>query len=135
MPVESLTLDDERFVDLLGKLIGEARHLQNNPPDFVPRCSCRRQATHKQPSQTLGDPWDPLSPTGHPTRRREDRAGQHILSVLEPLSEAHGGPLRIKHISFVEGRGNIIVEVLFNNLQHGGNWRLFRVAEAQGVRL
>lgn len=33
-----------------------------------------------------------------------------MLDVLEPLSEEHGWPLRIQHVSFVEGRGNIIVE-------------------------
>lgn len=37
-------------------------------------------------------------------------AGRHVLDVLEPLSDEHGGPLHIQHISFVEGRGNIIVE-------------------------
>lgn len=34
--ISDLQLDDTRFVDLLGKLIGEAKHLQNNPPEFVP---------------------------------------------------------------------------------------------------
>jgi len=37
-------------------------------------------------------------------------AGRHVLDVLVPLSDEHGGPLHIQHISFVEGRGNIIVE-------------------------
>lgn len=37
-------------------------------------------------------------------------AAQHVLAVLEPLSEDHGGPLRIQHVSFVEGRGNVLVE-------------------------
>lgn len=37
-------------------------------------------------------------------------AARHVLEVLEPLSVDHDGPLIVRHISFVEGRGNIIVE-------------------------
>lgn len=33
-----------------------------------------------------------------------------MLDMLEPLSVEHGGPLLIQHVSFVEGRGNVIVE-------------------------
>lgn len=36
-------------------------------------------------------------------------AARHVLDILEPLSDEHGGPLRVQHVSFVEGRGNIIV--------------------------
>ena len=31
-----LELDEERYVELLSKLIGESEHVQNNPPKFVP---------------------------------------------------------------------------------------------------
>lgn len=34
--LSAFKLDDAKFVDLLGKLIGESKHLQNNPPDHVP---------------------------------------------------------------------------------------------------
>jgi len=37
-------------------------------------------------------------------------AARHVLEVLEPFTVENGGPLRIKHVSFVEGRGNIIGE-------------------------
>jgi hypothetical protein len=37
-------------------------------------------------------------------------AARHVLEVLEPLSVEHGGPLLLQHMSYVEGRGNIIVE-------------------------
>ncbi|KAF8063827.1 acetylornithine deacetylase [Scenedesmus sp. PABB004] len=40
----------------------------------------------------------------------EDRAARHVLDVLTPLSVEEGGPLLVKHVTFVEGRGNIIVE-------------------------
>ncbi|PNH11605.1 Acetylornithine deacetylase [Tetrabaena socialis] len=73
----SLELEPDRFVALLEKLVGEARHLQNNPPEHTPV---------------------------------EDRAGRHVLDVLTPLGEEAGGPLRIRHVSYAEGRGNIIVE-------------------------
>ena len=36
MSVKDFVLDEDRFVDVLGKLIGEAKFLQNNPPDLVP---------------------------------------------------------------------------------------------------
>jgi hypothetical protein len=36
----ALELDEEVYVEVLGKLVGEARHLQNNP--CVLRSMCRR---------------------------------------------------------------------------------------------
>lgn len=36
MACSKLSLNKERFVSLLGKLIGESEHLQDNPPKFVP---------------------------------------------------------------------------------------------------
>lgn len=33
-----------------------------------------------------------------------------MLEVLEPHTTVNGGPLVVRHVSFVEGRGNIIVE-------------------------
>eukprot|EP00731_Ephydatia_muelleri_P025862 Em0017g945a len=75
MAVE-IELNSDRFVQLLGKLIGEAKYLQNNPPKFIPQ---------------------------------EDRAIQHVKEVLEPFSTAKGGPIQIDHVTFVEGRGNLIL--------------------------
>lgn len=40
----------------------------------------------------------------------EDRAGQHVLDRLLPLSEAHGGPLKVRQVHYAPKRGNIIVE-------------------------
>ncbi|KAK8948255.1 hypothetical protein KSP40_PGU011235 [Platanthera guangdongensis] len=72
------SLDRESFVTLLSKIIGEARHVQNNPPDLIPK---------------------------------EDRVARHVLDALLPLSTSNsGGPLVVSHISYTEGRGNIIVE-------------------------
>ena len=34
--VETYELDETKFIDLLTKLIGESRYLQNNPPTYVP---------------------------------------------------------------------------------------------------
>ncbi len=34
--LSKVELDDAKFLDLLGKLIGESKHLQNNPPELVP---------------------------------------------------------------------------------------------------
>lgn len=72
-----LELDGDKFVALLGKLIGEAKSLQNNPPELIPT---------------------------------EDLAVKHVLDVLRPFGREEGGPLVIKHVTYVEGRGNLIVE-------------------------
>eukprot|EP01132_Coremiostelium_polycephalum_P008046 gene8046-9895_t len=34
--LKQIQLNEKRFIDLLTLLIGEAKHLQNNPPEFVP---------------------------------------------------------------------------------------------------
>ena len=72
-----LHLNDERFVGLLEKLIGEVQYVQNNPPKFVPE---------------------------------EDKIIKHLLELLSPHSTEIGGPLLIKHVTFVPGRGNLIIE-------------------------
>jgi hypothetical protein len=36
MSLQDSVLDEAGFVELLGKLCGEAIHLQNNPPALVP---------------------------------------------------------------------------------------------------
>ncbi|XP_051129764.1 acetylornithine deacetylase [Andrographis paniculata] len=70
-------LDQEAFIELLGKLVGEAEHLQNNPPDLIPE---------------------------------EDKVVRHVLDVLAPYGTSNGEPLVINHVSYVPGRGNLIVE-------------------------
>jgi acetylornithine deacetylase len=41
---------------------------------------------------------------------REDCASDHVIETLKPYSTECGGPLDIKRISFVEGRGNLIIK-------------------------
>jgi len=67
--------DEDAFVALLAKLVGEAAHLQN----------------------------------GLAVAPVEDRAGRHVLDALQPHSLEAGGPLDVRHISYVDGRGNIVV--------------------------
>ena len=74
--MKGLELDEDRFVALLTKLIGESEKLQNNPPRLVPK---------------------------------EDLAIGHVLDELRPFSEAEGGPLKLDHVTYVEGRGNLIM--------------------------
>lgn len=38
------------------------------------------------------------------------RAIKHLLDVLTPFSTENGGPLKLEHVVFVEGRGNLIIE-------------------------
>ena len=37
------------------------------------------------------------------------RAVKHLLDVLKPHSIENGGPLKVEHVSFVEGRGNLMI--------------------------
>jgi acetylornithine deacetylase len=73
----TLELNEERFLPLLTKLIGEGAVLQNNPSQgFIPR---------------------------------EDAASDHLLQLLQPYLKENGGLLEVQRVSFVEGRGNIIL--------------------------
>lgn len=38
----------------------------------------------------------------------ENKAARHVLERLSPYTEENGGPLKVQHISYLEGRGNII---------------------------
>lgn len=75
--MDTFALDEERYIALLSRLIGEAKYLQNSPPKFIPT---------------------------------EDKAIAHILEVLSPYSVENGGTLQIKHITYIAGRGNLIVK-------------------------
>ena len=37
------------------------------------------------------------------------RAIKHLLDVLRPHSTENGGPLTIEHVTYVEGRGNLVI--------------------------
>ena len=37
------------------------------------------------------------------------RAIKHLLDVLKPYSTENGGPLTVEHVTYVEGRGNLII--------------------------
>jgi len=70
-------LNEERFLRVLKKVIGENQHVQNNPPKFVPQ---------------------------------EDKVLQHVLAELEPHKIENGGVLKVHHVAFKPGRGNLVVE-------------------------
>jgi acetylornithine deacetylase len=40
---------------------------------------------------------------------REDAASDHILKLLQPYLKENGGALEVQRVSFIEGRGNIIL--------------------------
>ena len=40
---------------------------------------------------------------------REDAASNHILELLHPYLKENGGVLEVERVSFVEGRGNLII--------------------------
>ena len=76
--LQSLELNEDRFVSLLRNLIGEAEYLQNTG---------------------VGTAYVP----------QEDRAIKHVLEVLAPHRKENGGPLEIDHVTYAEGRGNLIM--------------------------
>lgn len=38
------------------------------------------------------------------------RAVNHVLEALKPYTKENGGQLKVQHIAYVEGRGNLIVK-------------------------
>lgn len=38
------------------------------------------------------------------------RAIKHLLEILKPYNQENGGVLKVEHVTFVEGRGNLILE-------------------------
>ena len=38
------------------------------------------------------------------------RAIKHLLDLLTPHSQDSGGPLKVEHVTFVKGRGNLMIE-------------------------
>lgn len=76
--LSAVALNQERFLGLLEKLIGESKSLQNSPSQgLIPR---------------------------------EDNASEHVLKILDPYLKQNGGVLEAQRISFVEGRGNMIIK-------------------------
>ena len=47
------------------------------------------------------------------------RAIKHLVDVLKPHSDENGGPLKVEHVSFVEGRGNLIIRYTPDGPTHG----------------
>jgi len=45
----------------------------------------------------------------------ENLAIKHIMDVLEPFKKENGGILEVNHVTFVEGRGNLIIKYPSNN--------------------
>jgi acetylornithine deacetylase len=41
---------------------------------------------------------------------QEDRAVKHVLAALQPYLVENGGVLKSEHVTFVEGRGNLMLE-------------------------
>lgn len=74
----NMEMNDQRFLALLEKLIGETKGLQNSPSQgLIPR---------------------------------EDAASDHILALLAPYTRENGGVLEVERVTFVEGRGNVIIK-------------------------
>ncbi|XP_065914109.1 acetylornithine deacetylase-like [Dysidea avara] len=40
----------------------------------------------------------------------EDRAVKHVLDALQPYTKENGGLLKVEHVAYVDGRGNVIIE-------------------------
>ena len=76
--LSNLEMNETRFLELLEKLIGESKYVQNSPAQgLIPQ---------------------------------EDRVSNHVLAVLDPYLKKNGGVLEAERVSFVEGRGNLIIK-------------------------
>eukprot|EP00850_Spirogloea_muscicola_P023359 SM000351S13210 [mRNA] locus=s351:28287:32278:+ [translate_table: standard] len=104
-PVADLRLDDDRYVALLAKL--------NNPPENVPK--------EDRAGRHVLDLLRPLRRGLCSIRAfcrciaMSSAAAAAAAAAAEAASgcrrsEEEGGPLRLRHIAYAEGRGNIIVE-------------------------
>lgn len=82
-------MDEERYVTLLTKLIGETRHLQNRPPDLVP------QGTPSLPTLIFVHIIILKFCAILEMKRRKER-GEEESDYLDPLSRAHCSPERRK---------------------------------------
>ena len=51
-----------------------------------------------------------LIPTTPPPPTHPHRAIKHLLDALRPYSVENGGTLKVEHVWYVEGRGNLIIE-------------------------
>ena len=76
--LRALELDEDVFLNLLSRLIGESRHLQNTG---------------------VGTAHVP----------REDLAVKHVLETLKPYRVENGGVLEVEHVTYAEGRGNVVI--------------------------
>jgi len=55
---------------------------------------------------------------------QEDLATKHILERLKPYTIENGGVLQVKHIHYVENRGNLIIKYISPKLQNSNNSKL-----------
>ena len=100
----NIGFDEQRFLKILTDLIGETKYLQNNPPRYVPEED--RSATTNMlllfsyNKYMISYVYECLT----------CRAVNHVLKALEPYTRKNGGLLKVQHISYVEGRGNLIVK-------------------------
>lgn len=87
--LKSIELNEDRYVGLLGKLMGEVEHLQNNPAQVRARERRILEAIARVRLIDVVDPWlQGLVP-------EENRASDHVIAALEPFSKAKGGPLEV----------------------------------------
>lgn len=118
----NLELNTERYIKLMEKLIGETEFLQNNPPRHVPQ----EDRYTGRGSTTL---WASHHPATHPVLPVAChvllfslynsicpfplvslRAVKHVLDALKPYLVENGGVIKADHVTFVEGRGNLMLE-------------------------
>ena len=62
-------------------------------------------------------------------------AGRHVLDALRPHSVEQGGPLVVRHVSYVEGRGNILVEYPGTDADAGVTSLVGMARARHGVRI
>jgi len=82
-PLSALSLNEDRFLEVLRDLVGETEWLQNMPPEHIPQ---EDRFSHQRQSVFV------IFIVPHPLFR----AGKHVLNKLEPFKIENGGPLDVQ---------------------------------------
>lgn len=102
--LEGVEMDEERYLGLLAKLIGEAEHLQNNPAQVsvwsnacaggclcvcLVSCVCGAFGALKLTHPCI------INHGSQGLVPEENKASDHVMAALAPYTKEHGGPLLV----------------------------------------
>lgn len=98
-------MDEERYLGLLAKLIGEAEHLQNNPAQvrvaWRAWVCCGVSGGQVATRIAIPNAWNIFSyQKMQGLVPEENKASDHVMAALAPHSKEQGGPLLVRLLGF-----------------------------------